>query len=197
MSLNILQIDCSPRGDESVSRKLTAQIVTQLKSKDSGATVTHKDLSQGVPFVDINILTGYWTPPAEHSEEVKAAVAHSDNAIKEIVDADALVIAAPMWNFNIPATLKAWVDLIVRSGVTFKQSEKGYEPLLPKGKKAYLVVTTGGVPVGSDFDMTSKYMTSVLEFIGITEVILVDAGMLMLEQGKENLAKAEKQIANL
>jgi len=196
MAYTILHIDSSPRGEQSVSRKLTAQVVENLKEKNNDVTVMYKDLSHGVPFVSMDTLTGFWTPPEEHDEKTKAAVLPSDQAIQEIFDADALVIGVPMWNFHVPATVKAWVDLIARSGKTFKQGENGYEGLVPAGKKAYVVVTTGGVPVGSDYDMTSKYMQSILGFIGITDVTIIDAGQLVTV-GDTQLEAAEAAVAAL
>lgn len=195
MSNNILHIDSSPRGGESVSKKLTAQVVENLKSKQPNSTVTYKDLSTGVPFVDSQVLAGYWSPAEDHSEEVKKAVLPSNQAIQEIMDADTIVIGVPMWNFHIPATVKAWVDLIVRTGLTFTQDENGYKGLLPPGKKAYVVVTTGGVAIGTDYDMASKYMQAILSFIGISDIEIIGAGGLMLPDGEATLKAAQDQIA--
>jgi len=194
MSYNILHIDSSPRGGDSVSKKLSAQIVEQIKAKNEGAEVVYKDVTQGLPFVDGLTLTGFWTPEEEHSAEIKAAIAPSNQAVKELFDADTIVIGVPMWNFSIPATLKAWVDLIVRGGVTFKLGENGYEGLVPN-KKVYLVVSTGGVPVGSDHDMCSTYMKTVFGLLGITDVEVIAADALMMPNGEENLKKAEAEIA--
>jgi len=195
--MNILHIDSSPRGAESVSKKLTAALVERLEIKNSDAVVTYKDLSEGVPYVDGLTLTGYWTPEAEHSPEVKAAVAPSNKAISELIDADVLVMGVPLWNFSVPASVKAWVDLIVRGGLTFKQTEGGYEGLLPKGKKAYVIVASGGVPIGSDYDMASTYITHILGFVGITDVEIIAAGQQMMPNGAEELKKAEDKIATL
>ncbi len=178
-----------------MSKKLTAKIVEQLKSKQPDSTVTYRDLSTGVPFVDAQVLAGFWTPAAEHSEEIKKAVAHSDQTTKELIDADTIIIGVPMWNFHVPATVKAWVDLSVRAGVTFSQDENGYKGIVPPGKKAYVVVTTGGVPVGSDYDTASKYMHTIFSFIGVTDIEIVGAGRLTLPDGEASLKAAYDQIA--
>lgn len=195
MSNHILHIDSSPRGEDSVSKKLTAKIVEKLKSKHPDSKITYRDLSTGIPFVDAQVLEGYWTPAAEHSEEVKKAVSHSDQTTKELLEADTIVFGVPMWNFHVPATVKAWIDLSVRAGVTFTQDENGYRGIVPAGKKAYVVVTTGGVPIGSDYDSASKYMHSILSFIGITDIEIVGAGGLTLPDGEASLKAAHDQIA--
>ena len=157
MSHKILHIDSSPRGADSVTKKLTAQIVEKIKTKHSDAEVNHRDLSTGLPFVGPLTLAGYWSDPATHTPEIKEAVAMSNTLTKELIEADTLVMGVPMWNYHVPASVKAWVDLVVRSGVTFKADETGaYHGILPGGKKAYLAIATGGVPVGSEMDMTSK-----------------------------------------
>lgn len=198
MSHKILHIDSSPRGEESVSKKLTAQVVDRLKSKRTDLEINHRDISTGLPFVGPETLVGYFSAPADHSPETKKAVATSDQLIKELIEADTLVMGVPMWNFHVPAMVKAWVDLVVRANFTFKVTDEGnYEGIVPSGKKAYLVVTTGGVPVGSDMDMTSKYIVSILNFIGISDVTVIGAGALMGPQGEEVLKAAETQIASL
>jgi len=121
----------------------------------------------------------------------------SDIATKEILAADAVVIGVPMWNFSIPATLKNWVDLTLRSGVTFKAGDNGYEPLLAPGKKAYLVVATGGVELGSDYDMATPYMKVALNFIGISDIEVIAADNLMTPEGDARLKAAHDAVLAL
>ena len=94
--------------------------------------------------------------------------------VAEVQAADVIVIGAPMYNFSVPSTLKAWVDLIARVGVTFQYTENGPVGLL-SGKKAYLVVATGGVPVNSPADFATPYLKQVLAFVGISDVEVIDA----------------------
>jgi FMN-dependent NADH-azoreductase len=100
-----------------------------------------------------------------------------------------------MYNFSIPATLKAWIDMIARARLTFRYTENGPVGLL-SGKKAYLIVATGGVPVGSELDFATPYLRHALRFIGITDVEIVVADRLNSE-AEESLDKARAQIANL
>ena len=128
----LLVIESSPRGDHSVSRKLTAEFVTDWKAAHPGGTVVNRDLMKTpLTFVDVPWITGAYTPPEQHSPEVKQALAASDKLIAELKAADHIVIGTSMYNFSIPAALKAYIDQIVRIGVTFSASYEG----LVKGKK--------------------------------------------------------------
>jgi FMN-dependent NADH-azoreductase len=109
--------------------------------------------------------------------------------IAELEAADTIVIGVPLYNFGIPAALKAWIDLIARARRTFRYTEAGPEGLL-KDKKAYLVVASGGVPVGSDYDFATGYLRHVLGFVGITDVTVIDAGQQMMDGDVVNRATA-------
>lgn len=177
---HILRIDSSARHTGSTSRQLTDQLVTRLVEQGYGAAVTHRDLADTPPA----LLTETWvganfTDDADRSDDQKAALAASDEMIAELEAADTIVIGVPIYNFSIPASLKAWIDLIARARKTFRYTEAGPEGLL-KGKKAYLVVTSGGVPVGSDYDFATGYLRHVLGFVGITDVNIIAADQQMM-----------------
>jgi len=104
--------------------------------------------------------------------------------------ADTIVIAAPVYNFGPPATLKAWADLVARAGTTFQYTANGPEGLLT-GKKAYLAIATGGTPVGADFDFMSRWLTFFLGFLGITDVAIVAADGIMGADGEAKIAAAK------
>lgn len=108
--------------------------------------------------------------------------------VAELQDADVIVIGAPMYNFSIPSTLKAWVDLIARVGVTFQYTENGPVGLLT-GKKAYIVAATGGVPVNSPADFATPYLKQVLGFVGISDVEVVEASGFAVN-AEEAMARA-------
>ena len=93
--------------------------------------------------------------------------------------ADVLVLAAPMYNFAIPSTLKAWLDHVLRAGVTFKYTETGPQGLLT-GKKAYVLTARGGLYAGSTSDHQEPYLRQVLAFIGIHDVTFIHAEGLNL-----------------
>jgi FMN-dependent NADH-azoreductase len=145
------------------------------------------------------LLTENWvganfTDDADRSDDQKAALAASDEMIAELEAADTIVIGVPIYNFSIPAALKAWIDLIARARKTFRYTEAGPEGLL-KGKKAYLVVTSGGVPVGSDYDFATGYLRHVLGFVGITDVNIIAADQQMMNG--EAINQATTAIADL
>lgn len=195
----ILQIISSPRGEASYSVKLTKAIVDQLLATYPDSTVKTVDLVQkNFPHLEEAHLTSFFTPAENHTEKDKAAIRHSDTAIRDIMEADILVIGAPMWNFSIPSSLKAWIDHIVRRGVTFSYSEKGPEGLI-KGKKVYVALATGGVysegPM-KEYDYVMPYLRFMLGFIGLTDVSFVRVeGTVYPDKAATALDKAIASIA--
>lgn len=178
---HILRIDASARHAGSTTRQLADKLVARPVEQGYGASVTVRDLAQTPPA----LLTENWvgtnfTDDDARSADQKAALAASDELIGELEAADTIVIGVPLYNFAVPASLKAWIDLIARARRTFRYTEAGPEGLL-KGKKAYLVVATGGVPVGSDYDFATGYLRHVLGFVGITDVTVIDAGQQMID----------------
>jgi FMN-dependent NADH-azoreductase len=170
---NILVIETSPRGKESVSRKLTKAILEKLKQKDPGCEVKLHDLStHPTPHLEESHLAAFYAPPEKHTAENKEAVSHSNKSIAEVMAADTIVIGVPMYNFSIPSTLKAWIDHLVRAGITFRYTATGPEGLI-KGKKVYLAIATGGIyseGAMKPFDFTEPYLRAVLGFLGMTDV---------------------------
>ena len=192
MAQTVLRIDASGTGDASVTRKLNDQVIARFE----GADVITRDLAADpLPFVDAkwNAIRGLTDD--QLSDDDKSRLALSDTLIDEIRRADTLVISVPMYNFSIPAALKAWIDLVARPGRTFSYSEAGPEGLMT-GKRAILTLASGGVPAGSDADFASGYMKFVLGFIGITDVEIVAADQLALD-AEGTLAKASDQIQQL
>lgn len=176
----LLHIDVSPRGDHSISRKLSAAFVEAWKSKNAGGKVVVRDLTRtDLPFVDLPWITGAYSAPDQHTPEQKGALKVSDDLIAELLEASEIVIGTPMYNFAIPALLKAWIDHIVRNGKTFNAGEKGYEGLLG-GRKATVIVASGGsYTAGSPlekYNYETPYLQGILGFIGITPINIVLAG---------------------
>jgi len=182
MSNTILHINSSGRKNGSVTRSASEKLVSQLGQ--GTADVISRDLATGLPFVDEQWIGANFTDPDERADSQKEALEFSDSLVNELQQADKIVIASPIYNFSIPAVLKAWVDLIARARVTFRYTENGPEGLL-KGKTAYLVMASGGVPIGSDMDLATKYLIQVLGFVGITDVKVVDATKIDLTADEE------------
>ena len=124
------------------------------------------------PHIEEAQITSFFTPPLQRTSQNMEALKHSDEAIREVMDADIIVIGAPMYNFNIPSTLKAWIDHIARAGVTFKYDEKGPKGLI-EGKKVYLAISSGGIyseGAMKPYDFGTPYLQMVLGFLGITDI---------------------------
>ncbi len=189
---HILRVDASMRNEGSVSRVLADKLVARLATADS--TITERDLAKGIDLIDEAWIGANFTDPADRTDAQKAALAKSDALVQELREADTLVITAPVYNFHVPAALKAWIDMIARARETFRYTENGPEGLLT-GKKAYIVVTSGGTVLGSEYDFISGYLRHILGFIGITDVSFIDSSGLMLDETKA--AKAEQDISEV
>lgn len=191
---HILRIDSSPRDAASKSRDLTALTVEQLSDGDT--TVTHRDIDEGLPFVGQDWIGGAYTDPSERSPEQKAALELSDELIAELKAADILVMGIPMYNFTVPASVKAYFDQVARVGVTFKYTEQGPKGLL-ENKRAIVLVATGGVPVGSDADYLTPYVRHFLGFLGITDVEFHAADGLNGPDAEKSIKEAKAEIREL
>ena len=195
--MTILHIDSSPRFGESVSRQLSQTIVDRLTNLHPGSSVTRRDVvAEPLPYADHEMITAYYTPPQQLTDAQRAAVSLSDTIVGEIQDADVVVIGAPIWNFGVPASLKAWFDLVARVGLTFNYTESGPVGAL-EGKKAYLAIASGGTPVGSDYDHTTPHLKTFLGFLGITDVETVAADGIMGQGGEEKIADAKREAASV
>jgi len=141
----ILIVESSPRGSESASRKLTGKVRARLEARYSEATIIERDLAKNkVPHLGEPAVKAISTKDSAEAESLQEALRLSDQLIEELLSSDLLVIASPMWNFGIPSSLKAWIDHVVRAGKTFNYVGAGVEGLA-KGKKAILVLASGGV----------------------------------------------------
>ena len=201
--MNILHIDASPLGGDSISRRLTASVVEKLTADHPTATVAHRDLIEN----PISHLSGELlqvlrpapgsTPPS--GPTLRAEADQTDALINELLAADVLVIGAPMYNFSIPSQLKAWIDRVAQAGRTFRYTAEG--PIgLATGKKVIVVSTRGGVYAGTAYeaamDHQESYLRTVLNFLGMTDVTFVRAEGIAMKKD-EALATANRQIAEL
>ena len=194
--MSILHITASINGDESVSRSLSTTIAKGVAEK-TGAAIVERDLSANdLPFLDAERFAANLTPYAERNPKHHELAQIADTLIKEIKDADTLVFGVPVWNFSVPATVKAWADLVARAGETFRYTENGPEGLL-HGKKAYIAIASGGTPVKSDYDFMTPWLTFFLGFLGITDVETVAADGIMGAGGEEKIAQAKQEARKL
>lgn len=195
----VLVIESSARQEGSVSRQLTADFVAQWQAAHPQDQVQIRDLAkQPVPHLDETLLGGWMKPVEQQSEAEKAAAARSNHLTDELLSADVLVLAAPMYNFGIPSTLKAWLDHVLRAGLTFKYTETGPQGLLT-GKRAFVLTARGGIYAGSGLDQQEPYLRQALSFIGIHDVQFIHAEGLNMggEFSEKGLAKAREQLAQV
>jgi FMN-dependent NADH-azoreductase len=173
----LLVIETSTRGEASVSRQMTRQFVAHWQAAHPGGSVVRRDLALAAPgFVTAEWLQAYFTPPPQLTPEMKAQLQLSDTLVAELLAADHIAIATPVYNYNVPAALKAWVDHIVRKGLTLGFDGQG----LVKGKKATVLLASGGVYTeGSPIrerDIATQYLRLIMNVIGIDDVAFVAGG---------------------
>ena len=193
-SLRVLRVDSSGRGTGSMTRELS-DLVIQGLAEQGPLRVVSRDVAQGLPFVDPLWIAANFTDPDQRDDAHRAALALSDSLVEEVMNAEVLVIGVPLYNFGVPASLKAWVDLVARARLTFRYTENGPEGLL-KGKKAYLVVASGGTSIGGNLDFATPWIKHVLSFLGITDVAVIAAERQMV-QGEAAQEQARARIAEL
>ena len=179
----LLHITVSPRGAYSISRQLSEAAVREWKTRNSGGRVIERDLSKTpLTFVDLDWIMGAFTPPEHHNENHKKALALSDELVSELLEADDVIVGTPMYNFAVPAALKAWIDHVVRAGKTFRYTANGTpEGLLAgKNKKVLAIIASGGnYAEGSGMtalDFEVPYLRFIFGYMGITDLRFIQAG---------------------
>lgn len=196
--MKLLRIDSSARRN-SISRKLTAKYVDNWRKRHPGGEVVERDLSAKVP----PLITDEWveatrSDPSHLTAAQREAIALSDALTDEVLNADAIVIGAPMYNFSISPALKAWIDQIVRIGKTLTYGADGPKGLVV-GKKVFVLTSRGGAygrgTHYEKFDFQEPYLRHILSFIGVTDVTFIHAENQLRESAGPSLAAATGQIA--
>ena len=173
--MNILLVTSSPRVG-SYSTQVARALADKLAAQSANSVVTVRDLSNhALPHIDDTFAIARNLPTESLTSDQRNALLLSDTLLKELFEADTIIIATGMINFGIPSSLKAYIDHIARPGVTFKYSEKGPEGLV-KGKKVYLVLARGGIysegPM-QQFNFQDPYLRATLGLIGLTDVEVI------------------------
>lgn len=195
---NLLKIQTSLFSEQGQSTQLADRIAFQWLELNPGGRVVTRDLSKSpIPHLTADRFKSFSAPLSQRTAEQQAIVDFSDELIQELRDSDVIVIGAPMYNFGIPSTLRAYFDHIARSGVTFRYTANGPEGLI-KGKKTYVVVTRGGV-YESNADTQTAYLRQFLAFVGLDDVEFVYAEGLSLgaESQARSVNAARQTIAKL
>lgn len=194
----LLLINASPRGAQSVSRKLSSHLVERLRATEGPLEVRERDLNQSeLPHLNQDIINAFYTPADKRSEAQRSLLRVSDSLVDELSSADIVVIAAPVWNFSLPAPVKAWVDLVARVGRTFAYTAEGPHGLL-KSRPVYVIKSSGGVfsqGPGMAMDFYEPYLKAVLGFMGLTDLTFIRAeGLSLAGQAETRIEDARKQI---
>lgn len=195
----ILQINASIQLDASQSTRLADAIVARLQQAHPQAVVQRRDLGRApVPALDAAALAALFTPEEARTPDQAARVAADDALIAELQAADVIVLGVPMYNFGMPAQLKAWLDAVTRARVTFRYTEQGPVGLLT-GKRVYVAHARGGRYRGTALDHVTPQLDTHLGFIGLGDVRHVYAeGFAMGDEARAaGLADAARQLAAL
>ncbi len=193
----VLVVQSSALSENSNTRHITGKLLARL-NRDGELDVTTRDLAQDqLPHITEQTLGAFFTPPEQRSSEQNDIVALSDSLVAELMATDVLIIGAPMYNFSVPSTLKAYFDHIARAGMTFKYTETGPVGLL-ENKKAYVVTATGGVHAGTASDFVGPYLTTFLGFLGIKDIeMLAVEGMSMPDMKEASIGQVLADIEQL
>jgi FMN-dependent NADH-azoreductase len=195
----LLQIQSSPAGAYSKTNALVNRFVDAWQAKSADTDIVVRDVgSTPPPHIDGMMMGSYFTPEDDRTDDQRAAIAQSDELLDELMASDVIVIGAPMYNFSIASSLKAWIDHIVRVGRAFQYTATGPEGLI-KGKKVYIITASGGnyakdSPVHA-LDHQTPYLKTILGFVGIVDVTFVHA--FGVAGGEEGLRAAEAEIDGL
>jgi FMN-dependent NADH-azoreductase len=173
--MNILYVTSSARGNASYSNRVAAQVIDELSARNPGAAVAVRDLArEPLPHIDDDFVAATRSPAGPQTDHQRAQLAQSDALVDELLASDVIVIAAPMINFTIPSNLKTWIDYVARAGRTFSYSEKGPQGLVT-GKQVILVAARGGIYAQNNaLDFQVPYLKSVLGFLGMTDVEVIE-----------------------
>ena len=192
---NVLIINSSANGAQSVSNKLTGLFADELKAADPSARLKIRDIgAEPMPHLVPETVAGIRA--VAETEAEKKALALSDELIAELREADIIVIGAPMYNFGMTSTLKTWFDHVLRARVTFRYTEEGPEGLL-KNKRAIVIESRAGVysdEAGAAVDSQEPHLKTLLGFMGITDVSFVRVEGLAF--GPEAAAAAIEEAAD-
>ena len=169
----ILRIDGSTRRKDSVSRSLTDLAIATLQDQLGGVHVTQRDTRNGIGNVSSAWRNASLTPNETRSTEDRAVLAQSEALTNEVANADLLLIAVPIYNFNIPAALKSWIDLICRDNVDGARA-KGLVGQV-KNKQALIIVTSNYTMSHADDDFATPYLKFIMKFIGVESVAFIHA----------------------
>ena len=194
----ILHLISSIQGNESYSYKLSNAIVNKVIEKYPGSTVEEVNLNDPeIRHLNPTIFQAMFMPGDQLTAEARESIRYSDEAVKQLMASDIIVIGAPLYNFTIPSTLKAWIDYITRPGITFGYTENGPVGMV-SGKKVYVAMSSGGIfseGPSKDNDFVAPYLKAFLGLLGMTDLTVFRAEGIKVAGVKEHAL--EKGIASI
>lgn len=194
----VLVVYSSMNGLEGNSSKLATQFTDQLNLTHQCKITTLELIKEDLPHLSSKEVQAWMAAPEARTAEQSTLVARSDSYIKQVKEADYIVIAAPMYNFSIPSLLKSWMDRLARAGITFKYTNEGPEGLI-KNKTVFVVSARGGIHAGTESDSQTPLMKTFFSFIGLDNIHFVYAeGLNMgVEIAKAGWEKSNEKIIEL
>ena len=193
--MKVWHIDSSARNEQSHSKRLTKQFVEILSNKTTVET-NALDVSAGLPFLNDLMVTSYFTPDDQRTDEQKSVISVSNDIVKSARESDVWVIGVPVYNFFAPASFKAFIDLLCRAKETFSYGENGPVGLL-ENKKVFVVIASGGTEIGSDGDFLTPWLSHCLNFIGVSDVQYIKADQYNSEKDDAITQQIEGMTAEL
>lgn len=189
---HILHLISSIQGNESYSLKLGKAIIEKIHDKYPNSTVEEFNLTDiQIPHLHPEVLRTFFISEDQLTPQDKKSIGFSDQAVKQLLAADIIVIGAPLYNFTIPSSLKAWIDHITRAGITFRYGENGPVGKVT-GKKVYVAMSSGGIyseGPGKTNDFVVPYLKAFLGFLGMTDLTAYRVEGLKVPGVKENAMK--------
>lgn len=189
----LLKVQASLYGADATSSRLADAFVQQWRRENPDGKIVLRDVAAApLPHLDLARFQSLLAQPSERTPAQQAVVDHSDALIAELLGAETIVFAVPMYNFGVPTQLKAWFDHVLRAGITFRYTEAGPQGLVT-GKKAYVFIARGG-RYGETHAQTA-WLRQILAFIGIEDVEFVHAEGLAIDAATRESALAEARRA--
>ena len=195
--MKLLHIDSSILGTQSASRELSAAWAAKWHARHPESSVTYRDLAaDSLPHLTADVLMARSAPHAIDDADLRARIESDETMMREFLDADVIVIGAPMYNFSVPSQLKAWIDRIAVAGRTFRYGQNGPEGLAV-GKKVVVISSRGGIysaGPAAGFDHQESYLRTVFTFLGITDIQFIRAEGLNLGADKRAAAMNDARV---
>lgn len=197
----VLHLDASARHAESRSRRLSAEMVDAWLAEHPDDTVVYRDLAyEQLPLVTDQWVQAAFSPPDRHDAAARFALSRSDALIDELIGAELVVIGTPVYNFTVPAGLKAWIDLVARVGRTFMYLDTGIPQGLLGGRRVVVLTSSGSDPrvmAAMGMDHLAAYLRGMFLFLGIDDFEIVHQWGKQEQESEATMAAARARIAEL